>query len=116
VRLIEAPCVVAVQLPHSVRQLLSRGFEDEVVVRAHQAVGAAVPVEGNDREAQELEEIESVKIGLEEHRSANRSSGGVEEAVSELRSSDPRHRHDAICVAAGNQAKRNKWRKPAPTQ
>jgi hypothetical protein len=40
----------------------------------------------------------------------------VEEAVSELRTSDPRHPPDATGVAAGIHAKRNNWRKPAPIQ
>ena len=56
----------------------------------------------------ELEEVESVKISLEEHRSTNRPRGGVEEAVSKLGSSDPRHPRDATGVAAVTHAKRQR--------
>jgi hypothetical protein len=62
VPLVEALCVDAVQPLHALGEVGSCAVDDQVVMRAHQAVGVAVPAVAADRFREELEEEDAIGI------------------------------------------------------
>jgi hypothetical protein len=81
VPLVDALGVDAVQPLHSVGEVGPRAADDEVVVRAHEAVGVAVPAVAVDRLGQDLEEEETVVVVQEEELREDGAGADVVHAV-----------------------------------
>jgi len=60
-------------------------------VRAHQAVGVAPPFVEHGGRAQELQEVEAIKVVVEQLPAKNRSCGCMESAISKLTTRNARH-------------------------
>jgi hypothetical protein len=91
---VEAERVDAVQAFHAVRESLLRGFDDEVVVRSHQAMRVDVPAVLSRGCAEQRQEVQAVEVDDEDVSAACAMRGDVEIAVRELASREPRHDGD----------------------
>jgi hypothetical protein len=88
---VEPLCVKTVQPMHSERERFPARFENEVIVRRHQAVGVTHPQEPTRGSDEVLDEVTTVDIVTEESVAAYRPRSYVKEAVTELTSRASRH-------------------------
>ena len=94
VALIEQLGVAAVEALHAGRELGRRRFDDQVVVRAHEAVGVDVPVVLAFDDAEEVEEVEAIEVRAEDPSVVDPVRGDVEDAVGELAAKQSGHALD----------------------
>jgi hypothetical protein len=71
-----------VQLAHACRQIPFRGFDEEMVIEGHEAVGVAEPIEIGDSPAKDIQKHALIGI-IEAYRAVGVSSGITWEMASE---------------------------------
>jgi hypothetical protein len=76
--------VDAVEPTHSVRELLTGGLDDEVVVVSHQAEGMARPAEASDDVLEHAQEGAAIVGVAVDEDPSGAARGDVEEAVGEV--------------------------------
>ena len=88
---VETLCVLAVEVVHARRELLGRGLDDEVVVRAHEAERVALPVMPSHDHGEQVQEPEPVGVVDEREPAEHGARGDVEDAVRKVAATDSRH-------------------------
>jgi hypothetical protein len=98
---IEALSVGPVQVLHSLREAFRRRLEHEVVVRAHEAEGVALPLVALDDQRKEGQEEASVVVVHVDVPPKDASGRDVEDAVRQLATADAWHDGDRSADARG---------------
>jgi hypothetical protein len=91
VAMVEELGIAAVQVLHSFGQVRCRCLDDEVVVRAHEAVRVHLPVELVGGHREQVEEVHSVDVGDEDRNVADAVRRHVEDPVRKASSQYSRH-------------------------
>jgi hypothetical protein len=84
--------VHAVQVVQATGQLELGRVDDQVVVRAHEAVAVDSPAMAPDGDSEQTQEADAVGVVAEHELSVHRARGHVKEAVGKGRAQNPRHR------------------------
>jgi hypothetical protein len=96
---IEPLGVRSVEVLHPRREALGRRLDDEVVMRAHQAEGVALPAVALDDEGEQREEEASVVVVEVDETAKDASRRDLEDAVRQVATPDARHVADRIADA-----------------
>lgn len=88
---VEVTCVAAVQPVHPLGEIGLGAAEQQVVVRAHQAVAEALDPELQERPAEQREKHAAIDVVHEQRAVEHREPGDVVDAVREHVSRPPRH-------------------------
>jgi hypothetical protein len=89
---VETLGVEPVQSVHPLRHGFAPGFQDEVIVRGHEAVGVTDPEKRKGVSGQLLDEVVAIHVIAEESITTDRPGGDVKEAIVQLASWPSRHR------------------------
>jgi hypothetical protein len=88
---VETLCVLPVEVVHAGGELVGRGLDNEVVVRAHQAERVALPPMPPYDQGEELQEPASVGVVEEREPAEHGTCGDVEDAVRKVAATDTWH-------------------------
>src|SRR2546421_6643031 len=88
---VEALCVLSVQQLHPAGEVRHGSLNDQVVVRAHQAVALAEPAADVDNGAEDLEEVLPVVHVAEGMLLVHRACGDVKDPARDLEAVRPWH-------------------------
>ena len=95
--LVEAARIDAVQPLHGRGEPHRFRLDQQVIVRAHQAVGDEPPAEPGGRDAERVQELQSVEVVVEDVHAAGTNRGEMKVPIGEV--GPPHPRHLAITVA-----------------
>jgi len=91
VAVVEELRIAAVEALHSLGQVRCRGLDDEVVVRAHEAVRVHLPAKLAGDHREQVEEVDPVDVGDEDRGVADAVRRHVEDPVRKAASQYSRH-------------------------